>query len=63
MDFGILIEKSLDSEVGQKLRLTSALSDVRFFLEILGKPENFRAEKSNVDEHRRGFDAPRSAVV
>jgi len=29
MDFGILIEKSLYSEVGQKLRLTSRLSEVQ----------------------------------
>jgi len=36
MVFRILIEKSLYSEVGQKLRLTSQFNEVGFFLEILG---------------------------
>jgi len=52
MDFGILIEKSLYNEVGQKLRLTSEFNEVsktraggRFFEANHKKYDDLEAEK------------------
>jgi len=46
MDFGILIEKSLYSEVGQKLRLTRALNEVQRKLDLGGVERRLRSGRA-----------------